>query len=263
MTTHARDQALVTGGSDDPFLPQLLDAINDATEIDFAVAFVRHTGLDLIFDALTDAMARGAIIKVLTSDYLDVTDPPALRRLMLLVERGADVRLFSNSGDPSFHIKSYIFLRRNSESVADGCACVGSSNISNMALTRGLEWNLRVDYPADSAKFLEIVAKFKLLFSDSQVVPLTHSWIDAYAARRKVPLHIVGAEPEEELLPAVPTAIQAEALEALRDSRMVGYHRGLVVLATGLGKTWLAAFDVQQIKATRVLFVAHREEILM
>ena len=98
-------------------------------------------------------MDRHALIRVLTSDYLDVTEPQALRRLMLLAERGADVRLFSTTGDPSFHIKSYIFLRRDGDAISSGCAFVGSSNISNMALTRGLEWNLRVDYPAESEKF--------------------------------------------------------------------------------------------------------------
>jgi len=256
-------QSLTTGGKSDPFLPQLLDAINQATEIDITVAFIRQSGLDLIFDALKDAMGRHALIRVLTSDYLDVTEPQALRRLMLLAERGADIRLFSTAGDPSFHIKSYIFLRRDGDTISNGCAFVGSSNISNMALTRGLEWNLRVDYPAESAKFVEIHNKFEALFSDTRVFALTHAWVDDYAARRKVLLQVVSGEPNEESLPAIPTEIQAEALLALKTSRAVGYRRGLVVLATGLGKTWLAAFDVQQLKAKRVLFVAHREEILM
>jgi superfamily II DNA or RNA helicase/HKD family nuclease/SOS-response transcriptional repressor LexA len=257
------DRSLVTGGKSDPFLPTLLDAINKATEIDITVAFIRQSGLVLIFDALRDAMERNALVRVLTSDYMDVTEPQALRRLMLLAERGADIRLFSTAGDPSFHIKSYIFLRRNGETLFDGCAFVGSSNISNMALTRGLEWNLRVDYPEDSNKFLEILGKFEALFSDSRVFPLTHAWIGDYAARRKVLLQVVTSEPEDELLPATPTEIQAEALAALQATRAAGYRRGLVVMATGLGKTWLAAFDVQQVNAKRVLFVAHREEILL
>ncbi len=216
-------QSLVTGGQSDPFLSQLLDAINQATEIDITVAFIRQSGLDLIFDALRDAMGRSTVIRVLTSDYLDVTEPQALRRLMLLAERGADVRLFSTAGDPSFHIKSYIFLRRDGDDIFDGCAFVGSSNISNMALTRGLEWNLRVDYPADSAKFQEIFDKFEALFSDSRLFPLTHTWIDDYAARRKVSLRVVSGEPEEESLPATPTEIQVEALVALQATRVTGY----------------------------------------
>ena len=93
--TTQTSHSLTTGGKLDPFLPQLLDAINQATEIDITVAFIRQSGLDLIFDALRDAMDRHAVIRVLTSDYLDVTEPQALRRLMLLAERGADVRLYS------------------------------------------------------------------------------------------------------------------------------------------------------------------------
>ncbi|HEX22375.1 MAG TPA: helicase, partial [Chromatiales bacterium] len=99
--------------------------------------------------------------------------------------------------------------------------------------------------------------------SDARVFPLTHGWVDGYAARRTVSLRVVSGEQDEESLPATPTEIQAEALTALQASRAAGFRRGLVVLATGLGKTWLAAFDVQQVKARRVLFVAHREEILM
>ncbi len=261
--TTKTSHSLISGGKSDPFLPQLLKAINFATEIDITVAFIRRSGLDLIFDALKDAMDRGSVIRVLTSDYLEVTEPQALRHLMLLAERGADVRLFSTLGDPSFHIKSYIFLRRDGEAILDACAFVGSSNISNMALTRGLEWNLRVDYPEESEKFTEIHRKFAALFSDERVFPLTHAWVDDYTARRKVVLRVVSGEPEEESLPATPTEIQAEALVALQASRADGFRRGLVVLATGLGKTWLAAFDVQQLKVKRVLFVAHREEILM
>ncbi len=255
-------QSLITGGKTDPFLPQLLDAINQAMEIEIAVAFIRQSGLELIFDALLDAMDRNARIRLLTSDYLGVTEPQALRRLMLLEERKADVRLYSASGDSSFHIKSYIFVRCKDEDIHYGCAFVGSSNISNMALTRGLEWNLRVDYPADSAKFHEIRTKFTALFSDSRAVSLTHEWIDNYAAHRKVSLSVVSGEQEEESPLVSPTEIQVEALHVLQATRTKGFQRGLVVLATGLGKTWLAAFDVRQFKAKRVLFVAHREEIL-
>jgi len=263
-STTQTSRALVTGGKEDPFLPKLLDAINQATEIDIAVAFILQSGLELIFEALKDALGRDAIIQILTSDYLDVTEPQALRRLMLLAERGATVKLYSTNGDPSFHIKSYIFLRRKGENIRRGCAFVGSSNISNMALTKGLEWNLRVDYPADAAKFYEILKKFQLLFSDPKVFSLTHSWIDEYVRRRKVQLRsVISGEPQEELLPSTPTEIQVCALAALQTTRKIGYRRGLVVLATGLGKTWLAAFDVEQFKAKRVLFVAHREEILL
>src|SRR5690606_7543876 len=76
------------------------------------------------------------------------------------------------------------------------------------------------------------------------------------------PLQQVEPGSTESELPPSPSKVQQEALEALRETREQGYVRGLVVLATGLGKTWLAAFDAKQLGARRVLFVAHREEIL-
>ncbi|WPL11997.1 MULTISPECIES: DEAD/DEAH box helicase family protein [Thiorhodovibrio] len=93
---------------------------------------------------------------------------------------------------------------------------------------------------------------------------MNHDWIDTYEQRRRVVQQLPilpGDEPEE--LPPQPSSIQSAALEALLNTRAVGYKRGLVVMATGLGKTYLAAFDTEQMAAKRVLFVAHREEILL
>ena len=107
---------LVTGGANDPLLPLIRDAINSADEIELAVAFIKSSGLELLYPALQEAVVeRGAKLALLTSDYLDVTDPQALRDLMLLADRGADVRVFQTSGSDSFHLKAYIFVRRHSE----------------------------------------------------------------------------------------------------------------------------------------------------
>ena len=262
-------QHLTTGGARDPFLPRLLAAIRRANQIDLAVAFIKSSGLALLFNALVDAVeTRGARLRVLTSDYLDVTDPQALRRLMLLAERGADTRVFE-AGDQSFHLKAYICVHGDGGREVWGAAFVGSSNISRTALTDGLEWNYRIDQasdPADpaSSRFREIRDAFQFLFDHSSVRPLDHDWIEAYEQRRKVQRLPVapGSDDAEEPAPW-PTEVQREALTALAASRTAGYRRGLVVMATGLGKTYLAAFDSERMQAERVLFVAHREEILL
>lgn len=258
---------LVTGDREDPFLPQLCTSIAHADEIDLAVAFVKITGLRLLLPDLQAALGcteaglrRPARMRVVTSDYLDVTDPDALRLLMLLQEQGAHVRVFEARGS-SFHIKAYLFAHFVDDCHLHGTAFIGSSNISRQALTDGLEWNYRVDYPGDDG-FLEARTRFESVFRDRRTVPLTDSWIDAYEARRIPPPLAIAPGSEETEIPPNPTPIQTEALEALAKTRMDGYQRGLVVLATGLGKTWLAAFDAQQMGARRVLFVAHREEIL-
>ena len=258
---------LITGERDHPFLPLLCDSIARADEIDFTVAFIKTSGLRLLLPDLHVALAPGegrtrqaARVRVVTSDYLDVTDPDALRLLMLLQAQGAQVRVFETAGT-SFHMKAYLFAHFSNDHLLHGTAFIGSSNISRQALTDGLEWNYRVDYPADDG-FLEARHRFEAVFCDARSVPLTDAWIDAYEARRVVPPRAVAPGSDEKEPAPDPTPVQVEALQALSATRDAGYQRGLVVLATGLGKTWLAAFDSQQMGARRVLFVAHREEIL-
>ena len=263
-------QFLTTGGAHDPFLPRLLQAIRRADGIDLAVAFIKSSGLALVYPALVDAVeTRGALLRVLTSDYLDVTDPQALRRLMLLAERGADVRMFQCE-QQSFHLKAYICTESLEGETVWGAAFVGSSNLSRTALTDGLEWNLRVERTedpeaTDNRRFREIRAQYEALFAHPNVVPLDHDWITQYEQRRRLlrRLPIAAGCEEAEEPPPEPSEVQQEALAALAASRALGYRRGMVVMATGLGKTYLGAFDSQAMQAERVLFVAHREEILL
>lgn len=266
----AHHSQVVAGGSNH-FLPHLCAAIAQADEIDFAVAFIKVTGLRLLLPDLLSALnADGtrsrppARFRVVTSDYLEVTDPEALRLLMLLQSHGAEVRVFEAAGS-SFHMKAYLFAHFQDQPSGGtqlrGAAFIGSSNISRQALKDGLEWNYRIDYPAD-AGYLEARARFEELFCAPKTVPLTDRWIDEYEARRIPPPRAVSPGTQETESPPIPTPVQENALAALSTTRHEGYRRGLVVLATGLGKTWLAAFDAQQQGARRVLFVAHREEIL-
>jgi len=109
-----------------------------------------------------------------------------------------------------------------------------------------------------------------LLLHDPNVSSLTESWIAEYRARRDQDTRPTGADTENTSAKEPPfevpkpNEIQEEALEALSETRLVGNRSGLVVMATGIGKTWLAAFDVASDREEfgRVLFVAHREEIL-
>ncbi|SDT96852.1 DUF3427 domain-containing protein [Halopseudomonas salegens] len=257
-------QKLVSGGDSNPFLPHLCAAIHQAREIDMAVAFVKTTGLRLLLPDLLDALQTNADksvrVRFLTSDYLDVTDPEALRLLMLLQEQGADVRIYQTEGS-SFHLKAYVFAGVNNEIGEWGRAFIGSSNISRQALKHGLEWNYQVNYPGDTG-FFEARQQFDRLFVDSRVCALSDAWVDSYEARRIKPTQSFEPGSTESDPPPAPTSVQQSALKALGLTREEGYQRGLVVLATGLGKTWLAAFDAKQMGARRVLFVAHREEIL-
>ncbi|QJD59919.1 DUF3427 domain-containing protein [Pseudomonas sp. gcc21] len=255
---------LTVGGSQHHFLPKLCHAIRSSDQIDMAVAFVKTTGLNLLLPDLLDVLQKErepepARVRILISDYLDITDPEALRKLSLLQDHGAQIAVYESKGS-SFHMKAYLFAGHRGDSHW-GRAFIGSSNISRQALQDGLEWNYQIDYPPDTG-YLETVSRFEELFRHPKVVVLTDNWIDAYARRRVPPPQPVAPGSMEQEAPPTPNPIQKAALKALDATRDEGYTRGLVVLATGLGKTWLSAFDAKQLGARRILFVAHREEIL-
>lgn len=275
---------LVRGG-DDPLLPHLLAHLDSCERADMAVAFILESGVELIEEHLRDLLDRGSRIRLLTGDYLGITDPRALFRLLDLAQGTPgqfELRVFQ-AGSISFHPKAYIFHFTDPHS--GGIAYVGSSNLSSQALGEGIEWNYRV-IPSESRKgFQSVVDGFESLFRHPRTRPIDIDWIQSYEQSRRPPSIAAqagyiaeapqqewGAQPavatpaevlpEEAQAPPDPHPIQKEALEALSKTRSMGNRAGLVVLATGLGKTWLAAFDSVHSGASRVLFVAHREEIL-
>jgi len=268
---------LITGRDKHYLLHEIRAALKTATNIEIAVSFIRNSGLNLIIEDIEAAMSsslRNVQLSLLTSDYMNITEPQALKRLMLLKERGADIRVYESKQATSFHLKSYIFVRNDEQGMTSARAFVGSSNISKTALTDGIEWNYRIDYPNDNdlesvARIQEIREQYNYLLTLPQVTSLTFDWIAKYEyryqqARIVTPLHSSASLPgEREHAIPTPKEHQAEALVALSKAREEGLTKGLVVLATGMGKTYLAAFDVASFNAQKVLFIAHREEILL
>jgi superfamily II DNA or RNA helicase/diadenosine tetraphosphate (Ap4A) HIT family hydrolase/HKD family nuclease len=244
-------------GGDALFVEPLRTAIADADEIDILSAFVQPSGLELLKPELEDAAQRGAQLRVLTGDYLGITSAHALLTLLELSSEHptCSVRVYEvGPNAPSFHPKAYIFARG-----LRGAAYVGSSNLTGTALQQGVEWNLQLISDADRDTFDAIRNEFDRLWTSPSSQELTRAWIDAYRERAPVP---AAPKPEPSVPPPEPHPIQREALEKLEASRADGHPAGLVVLATGLGKTFLSAFDFRQTKGRRGLFIAHREEIL-
>ncbi|PYF08658.1 superfamily II DNA or RNA helicase [Rhodobacter viridis] len=248
------DRALISG-SDDTLHAHLRPLIDQSTAVDLSVSFLMTSGVRLVLPHLQDLLARGGRLRVLTGDYLDVTEPAALRLLTDLT--GARHLFVFRASRVPFHPKAWLFTFKD----GSGALIVGSSNLSKSALTDGVEWNLRQFDSHDTAPLAAARAGFEALLARPEVTDLTPDWIDAYEARRIAPRpDQSGAAEEPAEPPPNPHEVQREALAALRATRDKGYGAGLVVLATGLGKTYLAAFD--SLDARRVLFVAHREEIL-
>jgi superfamily II DNA or RNA helicase/diadenosine tetraphosphate (Ap4A) HIT family hydrolase len=252
----AFDKQRLIKGDTDPLLPHLLLHMDRATTCDIAVAFLLDSGARYIREHLKDFLDRGGEARILIGDYFDITEPIALRRLNDL-EGKLSLKVYETSSK-IFHLKCYVFLNN-----AEGVAFVGSSNLSGPALTSSIEWNYKVISSAEATGFAEIRNGFESLFNDYASVIVTERWIEQYEQRRSPNVRdLAEAGVGYEAPPSIPEPhpIQREALAALGRTREEGFTAGLVVLATGLGKTWLAAFDSSEFH--RILFVAHREEIL-
>ena len=237
---------------------QLKKSIAKADRIDIIVSFLMESGVRMILKDLKSALDRGVNIRILTGNYLGITQPSAL--YLIKKELGDEIDLrFYNDKNKSFHPKSYIFHYKNHSEIY-----IGSSNISKSALTSGIEWNYRFDSISDKNSFKLFFETFEDLFlnhsiiiDDKELQDYSKNWHKPAVSKDLAKYDDVD---ENVSLLFQPRGAQIEALYALEDSRKEGATKGLVQAATGVGKTYLAAFD--SINYKRVLFVAHREEIL-
>ena len=237
---------------------QLAKSMEEADSIDMIVSFLMESGAKMIIGDLRRALERGAKVRILTGNYLGITQPSALYLLKKGLEDRVDIRFYHNK-NKSFHPKSYIFHKQNSTEIY-----LGSSNISRSALTSGIEWNYRLTSERDLESVNEFCNTFEDLFENHSLI-IDDAELKRYATNWHRPavskdIDRVNEENGKIVELYEPRGAQIEALYALKDTRAEGATKGLVQAATGVGKTYLAAFDSKDYK--RVLFVAHREEIL-
>lgn len=245
-----------------PDQPRMLDVVRQgldgATEVCVAVSFTRFSGLGLLVDPLREVVEGGGTVRLLTSTYQCVTQPDALAALGRIA--GVETRV--QDGALGFHAKFWWFHKAGGAEL-----WAGSSNLSKGRLATNLEWNLRSVDP----RLVEATRhQFDLLWRRDDVRVPDEAFLQDYRARYKArgadagPLGPASpplvASPYQP--PPAPNAAQREALLALSGLRARGERRAAVIAATGVGKTFLAAFDVLQSGARRVLYVSHRLEHL-
>tara|TARA_B100001964_G_scaffold245061_1_gene329603 strand:- start:370 stop:3258 length:2889 start_codon:yes stop_codon:yes gene_type:complete len=241
--------------------------IDQSDEVVIMVSFVFEGGLNLIFDKLKKFSTKHKLT-VVTSNYLKSTEPNALRKLLELTSLGAKIYLFDSlESNQNFHIKSYSFS--NASTNFSRCI-IGSSNISFCAFKKSYEFNVEIEdkdfvndfnkklldilsHPFTSELSAEIIEQYEELYNEKNNFIL-QSEENPNEDTSKVHIEVI---PYKE-----PNIVQKDALEILNSDRELGINKGLVVMATGLGKTILAALDAASFKPNRLLFVAHREEIL-
>lgn len=241
---------------------QLKMSMLKADRIDIIVSFLMESGVKLLLKDLKAALDRGVQVRILTGNYLGITQPSALYLLKKELGNRVDMR-FYNDKKRSFHPKSYMFHYKNA-----GEIYIGSSNISRSALTSGIEWNYRFSSLDDKMNFtlfydtfVDLFENHSIVIDDEELARYSKGWHKPAVSKDLAKYDNLEDDTDTRVEALFqPRGAQIEALYALENSRKEGAAKGLVQAATGIGKTYLAAFDSAGYK--RVLFVAHREEIL-
>ena len=258
-----RTGLLVNGRRDVQIASEIAREIPSADRIDLLCAFVRHSGLRLFRSELEERVREGAQVRVIASVYTGSTERRALDALVGL---GAQVKVSYDVARTRLHAKAWLFHRHSGLHTA----YVGSSNLTHMAQVDGLEWNVRVS----AAENPEVIERFEATFEQYWQEPEFEDYspksdgerLDHALSRQRGDAGVNDGALLPLLVDVVPKPHQAVALEALEAERLRGYHRNLVVAATGTGKTWIAAFDFKRLRdqdlGQSLLFVAHRDEIL-
>ena len=259
---------LLTGTRLDPSLvSQLRKEIQTANHIDILCSFIKWSGIRILEESLQAFTNRpDTALRVITTSYLGATDLKAIDFVCSLPNTA--VRISYDTHRTRLHAKAYLCHR----DTGFGCAYIGSANISHAALTDGLEWTVKVSQFESPHLWEKVTGTFETYWNDSEFTvydPADRPRLQAALSQERA-----GQDQEDRpiFFDLSPYGFQQEILDRLDAERKIQErYRHLIVAATGTGKTMIAAFDYRNwsrdnfptsAPKPRLLFVAHREEIL-
>lgn len=236
-------------------LENLLFELEHCDEFFFSVAFVTNSGIACLIDTLKELDNKDIKGKILASQYQNFTEPRALRRLLQF----SNLELKIITSDYNFHAKGYLFHSLTKSKQEDNYTMIiGSSNLTQSALTVNREWNVQLSSMKNGALIKQMQEELNKAWDDATLV--TEEWIDAYEKiyheahnqRNKAYTRV------QRLYKINPNKMQVAALKNIERLRAEGKQKALLISATGTGKTYLSAFDVRMAKPKRCLFIVHR-----
>ena len=241
-------------------LETLLYQMKNCDEFFFSVAFVTNSGVACMIDILNELKERNIKGKILASQYQNFTEPRALRRLLQF----PNLELKIITADYNFHAKGYLFHKVADEEKQTEDSynlIIGSSNLTQTALTVNREWNVQLSSLENGALVKQMQEELEKAWDDATVVD--DDWIDSYEAiYKEARSSRIGQRNRIiDLYKINPNKMQAEALKSLKELREEGKDKALLISATGTGKTFLSAFDVKIARPKRFLFIVHRNLI--
>ena len=232
-------------------LSEIISELKVCSEFYISVAFITMSGVTTLLPILQELENKNIPGKIITTDYLTFSEPKALKKLLSF--SNISFRVYTKE---NFHTKGYIFKHRDYYKII-----VGSSNLTQNALTKNKEWNMRVSSLNDGLLIDNVIGEFHELWKESE--PLTWEWIttyeDIYKRQRKNARQT--KVPNIEQYKLRPNKIQVKAINNLQALRHEGKDKALVISATGTGKTYLSAFELNQFNPNKALFIVHRERI--
>lgn len=249
---------LVLNSEDEQVKTHIEQELRTCSGFTFAVAFISNAVLTDLKVQFADLATKNIHGRILTSTYLGFNQPKVFQELLKIPN--LEVRVLDQNAD--FHAKGYIFNKSDYQTTI-----IGSSNLTSNALIKNYEWNIKFSSLENGALTTKINQQIEAEWQTAH--PLTSDWIDQYSEYyqsisslkpKNVP--VFQAEAKTNLKSLQPNKMQKDALQALQSLRQSGQKKGLVVSATGTGKTYLGAFDVQNFAPQKFLFVVHREQIL-
>ena len=240
---------LISNG-EEKIVTRLRKYFEDCDEFIISVAFITMGGLSLFLEEFKNLENKGIKGKILTGDYLTFTEPKALKKL--LSYKNIDLRIATNK---KHHTKAYFFRKENIWTLI-----IGSSNLTQGALTVNFEWNIKVNSLINGKIIKSILEAFNREFDNLR--SLTDEDLKNYQEKYEQFKKLIEINNQTlDLNEIKPNSMQVQALKNLEETRKEN-DRALLISATGTGKTYLSAFDVKQANAKKILFVAHRKVIL-
>ncbi|WP_210471748.1 DUF3427 domain-containing protein [Sporosarcina sp. 6E9] len=243
------------------FFKTLAYEMQTSDEIYFLVSFVRMSGAQLLTRELIELEKRNVPVKILTTTYLNITEAKAIRHLMQFTN--VDIKVLPLKNE-SFHTKAYLFKRKSNQNTV----IIGSSNISHSALINGHELNVKIPHTQHMPAYEQTMEFFNKMWTNEKAIYPSEEFLQQYEQHQKTETKLLPSFTFEREAPYLehtdiqPNEMQKEALKNLIFTRKNGHTKGVIIAATGTGKTYLSAFDVQQFQPERLLFIAHREELL-